>query len=111
MHDTKPTLATSDSRLGSACPPSVEESFSVLAGFSQPPQDRDTISYRRLCRAVLEDAIDQAGIRLTGKPLLWPNPHPGNTMTARLAPQGSQDSSGEVPLESNKLQSAISDLA
>jgi hypothetical protein len=59
---------------------SVEvEAFEVLAGWRPLPPNTDKESYRRLCQAVLEDAIDRAEIRRTGKPVFWPTPRLGNT--------------------------------
>ena len=89
--------------------PGVEESFDVLVGNLQPPPDIDKASYLHVCQAVLEDAIDQVEIRLTGKPVFWPTPRLGNTNIPHPDTPNNQIPYPEERLETNTLQSEFSD--
>jgi hypothetical protein len=51
--------------------PTVVEAFEVLAEQARPPEGRDTPSYRRLCRAIIDEHIDADEVARTGKPVMW----------------------------------------
>jgi hypothetical protein len=92
----------------SASHPTVEEAFSVLVEESQPPVGRNTVAYRRLCRAVIEEAIDRAEILRTGRPVLWPDPHLENTNIGHRAPINTRIPTGEASLGIDTSQAEAS---
>jgi len=89
--------------------PDAGMAFEILAGERQVPHDTDKAFYRRLCRAVLEDAVDQVEIRRTGKAVFWPIPQSEctniprhNTPNNRIFPPA------EILDGPNMLQSKVS---
>ena len=89
--------------------PGVAEAFEILAGRHQPPSHIDRASYLSLCQAVLEDAIDQAEIRQTGRPVFGPCSRLENTNIVRLDVTDNQIPLPEGHLETNTLRSEVSE--
>ena len=93
----------------SGSPPGVADAFEILAGRHQLPSHIDRASYLSLCQAVLEDAIDQAEIRRTGRPVFGPCSRLENTNIVRLDVTDNQIPLREARPETNTLQSEASE--